>query len=256
MIDFTMARYGEILNAALDAGYRTSTVRDLFAAEAIDDPHIVLRHDVDRRPANAVTMARTEAERDIQATYYFRIIPQTFKPSMIREIAGLGHEIGYHYEDFHKARYQPARAFDLFRRHVQELRAIAPVSTIAMHGSPLAKFNNMKLWDSHSYDEADVKDCILSYDWSDYAFFTDTGRSFGESRANLRDRIGGKAFPEVTTSSELAAFFRDRRWSKIQLSTHPERWNAPGGVWLLQLGQDLAVNAIKRGLSCVRRPSS
>ncbi|MEZ5934520.1 MAG: hypothetical protein R3F54_21780 [Alphaproteobacteria bacterium] len=253
MIDFTLERYGEILDAALDAGYRTTTVHALFAADRIDEPHVVLRHDVDRRPTNAVAMATAEADRDIQATYYFRIIPQTFKPALIREIAGLGHEIGYHYEDFHMARYQPARAFDMFRRHVEELRAIAPISTIAMHGSPLAKFNNMTLWDHHRYDEADVKDCILSYDWSDYAFFTDTGRSFGENRANLRDRIGGQSFPEVTTSAELAAFLRECRWPKIQLSTHPERWNPPGSVWMLQLGQDLAVNTIKRGLSYARR---
>ncbi len=253
MIDFTLERYSEILDAALEAGYSTTTVRELFAADSIDDPHIVLRHDVDRRPANAVAMARMEAEKEIRATYYFRIIPQTFKPPMIKEIADLGHEIGYHYEDFHKARYDPVRAFDMFQNHVQELRAITPVSTIAMHGSPLAKFNNMKLWDFHDYGEVDVKDCILSYDWSDYAFFTDTGRSFGESRANLRDRIGGQSFPEISTSLELAAFLHGSRWPKVQLSTHPERWNPAGGTWLLQLGQDLAVNAIKRGLSHTRR---
>jgi hypothetical protein len=255
MIDFTLERYSKILDAALDAGYRTTTVHDLFVTGSIADPHLVLRHDVDRRPANAVAMARLETEKKVQSTYYFRTIPQTFKPSMIKEIFELGHEIGYHYEDFHKARYDPARAFAMFQDHVQTLRALTPISTIAMHGSPLSKFNNMKLWDFHDYSDTDVRDCILSYDWSDYAFFTDTGRSFGGDRANLRDRIGGKAFPDVSTSSELAAFLREARWPKIQLSTHPERWNPPGRTWLLQLGQDLAVNAIKRGLTYARRAS-
>ena len=36
---------------------------------------------------------------EIKATYFFRTIPHTFKPETIKEIAGMGHEIGYHYEN-------------------------------------------------------------------------------------------------------------------------------------------------------------
>jgi len=44
-------------------------------------------------------MARLENELGIKATYFFRTIPHTFKPEIIKEIAGMGHEIGYHYEN-------------------------------------------------------------------------------------------------------------------------------------------------------------
>ena len=40
-------------------------------------------------------MARKEAEMGITATYYFRTHDDVFKPDIIREIADLGHEIGY-----------------------------------------------------------------------------------------------------------------------------------------------------------------
>jgi len=40
-------------------------------------------------------MARKEAEMGITAIYYFRTHDDVFKPDIIREIADLGHEIGY-----------------------------------------------------------------------------------------------------------------------------------------------------------------
>lgn len=62
-------------------------------------PHafVLLRHDVDARPDNALRMARLEHSLGIRGTYYFRM-PHTFDPPIIKEIAALGHEIGYHYE--------------------------------------------------------------------------------------------------------------------------------------------------------------
>jgi len=54
---------------------------------------------VDRKPGNALKMARLEDEMGIRATYFFRTIPHTFKPEIIKEVSGMGHEIGYHYED-------------------------------------------------------------------------------------------------------------------------------------------------------------
>ena len=58
-----------------------------------------MRHDVDRLPANALTMARLENELGIEATYYFWSVPESWDEGTIREIASVMHEIGYHYED-------------------------------------------------------------------------------------------------------------------------------------------------------------
>ena len=64
---------------------------------------VVLRHDIDRKPMNALRMAELEYELGIQSTYYFRF-PCTFKPEIIRKIRDLGHEVGYHYEVLSKAK--------------------------------------------------------------------------------------------------------------------------------------------------------
>lgn len=68
-------------------------------------PFIILRHDVDYSPEKALEIARIEAEElGISATYfilhssphYTILDPEVIK--IVREIHGLGHEIGFHYD--------------------------------------------------------------------------------------------------------------------------------------------------------------
>ncbi len=60
---------------------------------------VVLRHDVDKLPANSLKTAKIEHGLGIKGSYYFRIVPENYNEYIIRQIADLGHEIGYHYED-------------------------------------------------------------------------------------------------------------------------------------------------------------
>jgi hypothetical protein len=65
---------------------------------------VVLRHDVYRKPMNALQMAELEHDLGIQSTYYFRF-PYTFKSDIIGKIHDLGHEVGYLYEVLSKANW-------------------------------------------------------------------------------------------------------------------------------------------------------
>ena len=253
-MDFTLKAYDGILTAGLAAGYTAQAVTDALNPSEGSAPErvMVLRHDVDRRPANAVAMARLEADMGIRSSYFFRIIKETFRPEMMREIAAMGHEVGYHYEDFHLAKYDPAEAHRLYLMHLAQLREIVSVQTICMHGSPLAKFNNMEIWKYHDFTTSGVQDCILSADWSDYTFFTDTGRSFAAGKTNLRDEVGGRKDLSVKSSKNLERFLSEHRNPRVQISTHPERWNAALWPWARQLVVDTGVNTIKLGLSLVR----
>jgi len=96
-MDFTLTTYKKLLNTLKSKGYTFQPF-----ADAIENPRpntIILRHDVDLHPENALRTARIEHSLGIRSTYFFRIIPETFKPEIIRQIADLNHEIGYHYED-------------------------------------------------------------------------------------------------------------------------------------------------------------
>jgi len=95
--DFTPEAYRALLSALKEGGYGFQTVADFLQNPG--EKTVILRHDVDRLPRNALRLARLEADLYILATYYFRTVPAVFDPGIIREIAGMGHEIGYHYEN-------------------------------------------------------------------------------------------------------------------------------------------------------------
>ena len=253
-LDFTLSAYGRILEAAKASGYRTMAVVDWFdRGAAHDGPALVLRHDVDRRPKNALAMAEMEAAAGVRASYYFRMVKVSFAPAIVARIAALGHEIGYHYEDWDRAKGDPERAMALFEDALAALRAIAPVRTMCMHGSPLARENNMTLWKHRSFEAHGVRDCILSHAWTGFAYFTDAGRTFGATSANLRDELGEAVCPGgVESSADLEAFLSNRRMDKVMVSTHPERWSDAPTVWARQWAWDCAANAAKRGLRALR----
>ena len=251
-LDFTLTAYERILKAGQSADYAFGTVDDLFEGR-LTPPFIVLRHDVDRRAPNALEMAKLEARYNLRASYYFRMVKASFVPDIITDIRDMNHEIGYHYEDWHTAKYDPAHAKTLFDAHLKRLRKLAPIRTICMHGSPLSRENNMTVWEHLDYTDYGVKDCILSQDYSGYAFFTDSGRTFGVSGANLRDELGNAdIFADVRSTSGLCAFLKAQRANKVMISCHPERWTDKPLIWTHQFAKDQAVNVIKRGLKLLR----
>ena len=252
-MDFTLKAYAGILKAGLEAGYAMHPVSDWHDLPQEKRRGIILRHDVDRRPQNALDMARAEHALGVRSTYYFRILPCAFVPDIIKSVSGLGHEIGYHYEDWYLANRDPKKAIALFEEHLAKIRQHAPVRSIAMHGSPLSRENNMTSWQHHDFTRHGVNDAVLSIDYAGYVFFTDSGRTFGKSAANLRDYLGDAgAVPDVRSSQQLAAWLARRPAERVQISVHPERWNEPGWGWMRQWGTDIAANVAKRGLRLAR----
>ena len=82
MRDFTLEKYKDLCLALLDSGYTPLTVYSYLVLEGQKKKNnklVVLRHDIDRKPKNALRMAESESELGIQSTYYFRF-PYTFKP--------------------------------------------------------------------------------------------------------------------------------------------------------------------------------
>jgi len=122
-----------ILHYPLTKTYFNSPISGLFFqtfAEYIQNSKekvVILRHDVDRLPGNSLKTARLEDEMGIRATYFFRAIPQTFKPLIIRKIAEYGHEIGYHYENLSeiskKNPHPRGMAFGFHRAGITQINA-------------------------------------------------------------------------------------------------------------------------------------
>jgi hypothetical protein len=96
-MDFTLKIYKLFLKTLQQRDFSFQTFLELI--ENPEKKVIVLRHDVDQLPHNSLLFARIEATEGIRGTYYFRAIPRSWDETVIKEIAGMGHEVGYHYED-------------------------------------------------------------------------------------------------------------------------------------------------------------
>lgn len=97
MMDFTLKVYKNLLNAFKKAGYTFLTlenfVQDIHNNLKPGQRILVLRHDVDRKPENSLETARIESSLNISASYYFRIVKESFHQDIIKSILNLNHEI-------------------------------------------------------------------------------------------------------------------------------------------------------------------
>lgn len=173
---------------------------------------------MDARPENSLRFARLEHSIGIRGTYYFRIVRQSYDERIIKEIASLGHEIGYHYETLatigekgtkgrrdEETKRQVRKgnrnkilteeqmlddAFKLFTENLAKLREIVPVETICMHGSPLSLYDNREIWEKYDYRELGILgEASIDVDFSKVAYYTDTGRRWDGAGVSIRDKV-------------------------------------------------------------------
>jgi hypothetical protein len=132
---------------------------------------------VDARPENSLQLAKIENAYGIRGTYNFRAKFLSREAGIIKEIARLGHEIGYHYEELAIHRGDQQKAMEAFRQNLEKLRKIAEVRTICMHGSPTSRHDSRDLWKNKSYRELEIiGEHYFDVDYTRMLYLTDTGR--------------------------------------------------------------------------------
>ncbi|MEE0861123.1 MAG: hypothetical protein UIC49_06640, partial [Paludibacteraceae bacterium] len=95
MREFTLDTYRLLLEQLQAHGYELIRYEQ-YCRGYRPEKFVILRHDVDLKPANSLLTAQIEHAIGAQASYYFRVGKESNNPSIIRSIASLGHEIGYH----------------------------------------------------------------------------------------------------------------------------------------------------------------
>ena len=90
--------YKKFLHSLLANDYSFQTLEN-FIQHPNKEKIVILRHDVDRKPENALVIAAIERDAGIRASYYFRIVKESYNEDIIKQIAEMGYEIGYHYEN-------------------------------------------------------------------------------------------------------------------------------------------------------------
>lgn len=244
--DFTFDIYEELLQAGLGADYEHITVREYLSADELPEQFVIHRHDVDRKPENALTMARLEARHSISSTYYFRTIDKTFQPSMMQEIEELGHEVGYHYEDMDRASGNVQDAHRRFNEELAKIRQHVSIDTVCMHGNPLTNYDNRNMWEgSIGFGEYGLLgEAYLSMDFTDITYFSDTGRTWKDGALKIKDHTVGEDEKSIQASStnDLCNLLLSGSVDRACLLSHPNRWADSQVEYFVELSKDTATN--------------
>ena len=251
MTDFTTRKYKQLIVTLKDQGFLFQSFSGFL--KNAQEKAIVLRHDVDLLPDNSLAFAKIQAESGIKGSYYFRAVPESWNESVIRAIADLGHEIGYHYETMDTASGNVDKAWDQFRYHLDELRKLADIKTICMHGSPRSKFDNKALWGKYDYKSLGIiGEPYYDIDFDKVFYLTDTGRRWDGWKVSVRDKIPqqdewikrGLVFH--STNDIIKAVHENRLPGQIMFTFHPQRWTDKLYPWLKEFVMQNLKNQVKR----------
>ena len=202
--DFTLQGYRQLLEQ-LKSRWQILPLCHGFT-EAFKPKSLLLRHDIDISPSLALPMAEIENSMGIRSTYFVALhlaynVHQPKNTNVIRTIAEMGHEIGFHYDsNLYPEDQRPLGRFALLDRHIQILQQISSsrVVSIARHNPSIAKEGDpfkTAVGYHNAYDERLLQDSLYISD------------SCGAWRA------GG-----------LSPCWREPRPERIYLLIHAEQW--------------------------------
>lgn len=248
-MDFTINKYLDIIQ-----GFKNNQYHFLTFAEFMKNPKqnaIILRHDVDKLPLNSLRFAEIQNKMGIRGSYYFRVVKESFDRDIIKKIYDLGHEIGYHYETMDTCRGDIEKAFDEFCRNLKLFRQITPIETICMHGSPLSKFDNRAIWETHDYKLLGISgEPYFDINFDEVFYITDTGRRFNGTKYSVRDKPMNEIstiWPVYSHSDSVIESLQKRQFpEKTMFTFHPQRWTNNPVLWVKELLFQNSKNMIKK----------
>lgn len=253
MFDFTLGMYRKLCAALVDAGYHSLLMCDFSTTIAEPGkPRLFLRHDVDSMPHSAIDLAKIEKEHGLLATYFFRCVKSAFVPEVIASIRDMGMECGYHYETLDRAKGDYEKAIAITKDDLQMLRAIAPVTTMAMHGNPLTPYDNRDLWKKYDYRDFGINLEAYQIISDRLKYFNDTGRNWDETRGNLLDMGTTVTQLRLTDTPSLIRYVQENR-EDVCISAHPNRWSSRPLIWSYNLAFDTTGNIVKGLIKLVRK---
>jgi hypothetical protein len=260
-VDFTYTAYQKLIINLKNQKYTFQAFSNFLQHPNIKA--IILRHDVDKLPTHSLATAKLEHALGIRGSYYFRAVPESWDENLIKEISMMGHEIGYHYENLSVAsKVKGVRsaaelfilAFDDFKQNLEKLRALAPVTTICMHGSPRSQWDNRDLWKKYDYKSLGlIGEPYFDVDFSKVFYLTDTGRRWDGYKVRVRDKIpkyqdqwekDGLVFH--STQDIISAAIEGRLPQQLMITVHPQRWTDRPLPWMKEMIWQGLKNQVKR----------
>lgn len=252
-MDFTLKSYQFLLKSIVAHGYAFQTFSD-FIEQPLSKA-IVLRHDVDLLPYHSLRFAQIQADLGVKGSYYFRAVPESWDERVIKEIASLGHEVGYHYESLTTHNGDIAMGITDFEKNLAALRELTDVKTICMHGSPRSPHDSKDLWKAYNYqDYGIIGEPYFDVDFDDVFYLTDTGRRWDGWKTSVRDKVPQQerwvreGLTYHSTQDIIDAVEGGSFPDRVMMTFHPQRWHSKPLPWLKELVMQSLKNVVKRYL--------
>lgn len=230
MRDFSHQMYLQLLRQLQKAGYDFQTLEGF-----IDAPlprSVILRHDIDISAVPALRLAKLEKSNGVSGSYYFRTTNFSFQPRIISDIAALGHEIGYHYEDLTRNDGNMDLAIRDFRENLTRFREIAQVKTVCMHGRSGSPYDNRDIWKQHNLAEFDlIGEPYISLDFDRVLYMSDTTQKWDGDKIALRDKVKSSLNLSFRTTRDILDNI-NKLPDHIMITIHPELWTKTIPGWL------------------------
>lgn len=244
-MDFTLRKYRNLVQAFVESGYQITTVGQYLETQP-SGKVLVLRHDVDEQPKNALRMAEAEKELGVLATYYFRRVPKSDHPDVIRKIAAMGHEIGYHYEDLTLSEGDLSAAITSFSGNLEYFRQYYPVKTVCMHGSSSSKYDNREIWKQVRLEDYGlIGEPYLSFDFNQIYYLTDTGYAWDGGKYAVRDKVDSAFSLSFHRTDEVIEAVRSGRFPEQSLILAHTLWTDSLPLWIFLHLREFFRNRVK-----------
>ena len=245
-MDFTLHKYKALIAVLKSKGYNFQTFEE-FVRRPLEKV-VVLRHDVDLLPFNSLDFAMIQSDYDIRGTYYFRAVPESWDEEVIKKIAALGHEIGYHYECLTTTKGDMSAGIEDFEKNLKALRKLANVTTICMHGSPMSRYDSKDLWKEYNYRGFGIiAEPYFDVDYQKVFYLTDTGRMWDGHKTSVRDKVNsGFTNTYHNTSEVIEAIVTNEFPGQVIFTFHPQRWNDNLFKWSKELVLQNVKNIVKK----------
>ncbi len=228
---FTAAAYERLCRAIRDSGLRPLRVVDYLEARPRTG-FVILRYDVDARPDHAVWMAHLLYRHGLCGSFYWHAAPpRLHRLDCMREVAALGHELGYHHDALARCKGDIEAAATQFARDIATFRAEGfDIRTAAAHGSP--GFDTQQLLRERPDLLAACAltgEAYASIDFSHVQYISDAGWAWRKfplrvDAQQVRAERGAGSFP-VLRDADVLLLLADTT-ARLYLNTHPELWFA------------------------------
>jgi len=259
-LDFTYKKYSEIVKAIAETDYQVLSIADYIRAKELPAKFIIIRHDVDLDPFYQLKFAQLEHDLNIRTSYYFRKIEKVFKKEVIDQVAALGHEVGYHYEVFTKAKGDPKLALQIFKDEQAVFSETWNSLTVCPHGGSFvdnadgyslknmiklipklisgkkvfSHHVNFDMWENNRFEEFGIiGDAYRSVDFTNMLYLSDTGRSWDQRYKRL-DKVNSVINPkfDIRSSDNIIKVIKTGAVNQIYLLVHNEQWKDNYIDWL------------------------